>query len=197
MFSRMIRAGDKIRSSLQLVGVEQRRQGVLTSYRFDHHDAVGGEHLCTTWQSSYWRGAKVLSAKPGEPTSITAEDRLAPPFPARGMGACTGPRVGLEVSAHEGVVYSECTRIWNPIHTDAASARAAGLTAPILHGTATLAKCVTAIVEAYGDGDPGRILRVAAGRFGAYVPMPSASAAHLARDSRRSNDGFSRRHGTL
>jgi acyl dehydratase len=46
------------------------------------------------------------------------------------------------VDAH---VYSECARIWNPIHTDITAARAAGLADPILHGTATLARAVSAV----------------------------------------------------
>src|SRR4029077_6419959 len=40
-------------------------------------------------------------------------------------------------------VYTECARIWNPIHTDRAVARAAGLPDIILHGTATLALAVS------------------------------------------------------
>ena len=42
----------------------------------------------------------------------------------------------VEVPYHLGHVYTECARIWNPIHTDLAVARAAGLPGPILHGTA-------------------------------------------------------------
>src|SRR5262245_63914545 len=45
----------------------------------------------------------------------------------------------VEVPYHLGHVYTECARIWNPIHTDLAVVRAAGLSGPILHGTATLA----------------------------------------------------------
>jgi len=41
-------------------------------------------------------------------------------------------------------VYTECARIWNPIHTDPAVARQAGLSAILLHGTATLALAVSA-----------------------------------------------------
>src|SRR5438270_7090690 len=78
----------------------------------------------------------------------------------------------VPVSAVAAHVYTECARIWNPIHTDAAVAAAAGLPAIILHGTATLALAVSRIVEAEADGRPERVARVA-GRFAAMVLMPS------------------------
>jgi acyl dehydratase len=69
-------------------------------------------------------------------------------------------------------VYTECARIWNPIHTDAAVAESAGLPAIILHGTATLALAVSRVVAAEARDEPERVVRVA-GRFGAMVLMPS------------------------
>ena len=80
-------------------------------------------------------------------------------------------------------IYTECARIFNPIHTDAAVARAAGLPEIILHGTATLAMAVSRIVESEAGRDPApRVERVAA-RFGAMVMMPSTLTVRvLARD---------------
>jgi acyl dehydratase len=75
-----------------------------------------------------------------------------------------GPRV-----SH---VYSECARIWNPIHTDIAVARSAGLAAPILHGSATLALAVSRVIEHDLDGDPARVKEIAV-RFTGPVFMPS------------------------
>ena len=69
-------------------------------------------------------------------------------------------------------VYTECARIYNPIHTDAAVAHAAGLPAIILHGTATLALAVSRVVARDLDGDPGRVRGVAA-RFTGMVTLPS------------------------
>jgi acyl dehydratase len=78
----------------------------------------------------------------------------------------------LVVAAGAAHVYTECAHIWNPIHTDRAVAIAAGLPDIILHGTATLALAVSAIVrEELGDA-PARVSRIAA-RFGAMVMMPS------------------------
>jgi acyl dehydratase len=69
-------------------------------------------------------------------------------------------------------VYTECARIWNPIHTDIAVARAAGLPGIVLHGTATLALAVSRLVARDLGGDPLAVREVAA-RFSAMVPLPS------------------------
>jgi len=67
-------------------------------------------------------------------------------------------------------VYSECARIWNPIHTDRAVARAAGLPDIILHGTATLALAVSAILR---HGTAARSIARISCRFSATVGLPS------------------------
>src|SRR5690606_8559548 len=64
-------------------------------------------------------------------------------------------------------------RIWNPIHTDPQAAARAGLDGIILHGTATLAHAVSAVVDDHAGGDPARVARVTA-RFAAMVPLPSS-----------------------
>ena len=69
-------------------------------------------------------------------------------------------------------MYTECARIWNPIHTDAAVARAAGLPAIILHGTATLALAVSRVVTRELGGDVTGVRGVAA-RFTGFVRLPS------------------------
>src|SRR4030095_16423643 len=68
--------------------------------------------------------------------------------------------------------YTECARIWNPIHTDRAVARSAGLPDIILHGTATLALAVSAVLERAGAGPAVDIARTPC-RFTVMVPLPS------------------------
>jgi acyl dehydratase len=69
-------------------------------------------------------------------------------------------------------VYSECARIWSPIHTDRAVARRAGLPDIILHGTATLALAVSQALRREPDGPATRVRRIAC-RLGGMVRMPS------------------------
>ena len=78
----------------------------------------------------------------------------------------------MNVASWAAHVYSECARIWNPIHTDLAVAREAGLSAPILHGSATLALAVSQVIRRDLDGDPTRVREVAA-RLTGMVSMPS------------------------
>jgi acyl dehydratase len=88
----------------------------------------------------------------------------------------------IDVPAGMAHIYTECARIFNPIHTDASVAHAAGLPEIILHGTATLAMTVSRIVESEAGKGPARVERVAA-RFGAMVTMPSTLTVRvLARD---------------
>src|SRR5262249_29793018 len=63
-------------------------------------------------------------------------------------------------------------RIWNPIHTDVAVARSAGLAAPVLHGSATLALALSEVIREDLDGDPARVKEIAI-RFTGLVYMPS------------------------
>ena len=76
------------------------------------------------------------------------------------------------VAATAGHVYTECARIWNPIHTDPEYARAAGLPGIILHGTATLALSVSKLAKT------AKRVRC---RFVGMVLMPSTLTVHASR----------------
>jgi len=84
----------------------------------------------------------------------------------------------VDISATAAHVYTECARIWNPIHTDTAVARAAGLPGIILHGTASLALAVSAVAELAGIADPAAVKRIV-GRFSAMVTMPTTLTVRL------------------
>lgn len=102
----------------------------------------------------------------GEPRFI---DRPAPWSPVEETKVHHSTVAIGEQDAHR---YTECARIWNPIHTEWDAAAAAGLPFLLLHGTATLAKAVSAVDDLIGDGRR-RVARVT-GRFAAPVPMPCA-----------------------
>lgn len=166
---RPIAPGDRLATAATVVGVERRPPGAYQVVRLDTRDA-SGEEVCTTWYGTLYRGVEV--AGPDRPARDVPE---RPPAPAPGT-----PRteLGVPVSATAAHVYTECARIWNPIHTDTAAARRAGLPGIILHGTATLALAVSRVVDRECQGDPTRVVRVA-GRFGAMVPMPSKITVSL------------------
>ena len=77
----------------------------------------------------------------------------------------------IEIDGGRAHIYTECARIWNPIHTDRAVARSAGLPDIILHGTANLAYGVSAAMASSGVG-PDEVRRIRC-RFRAMVLLPS------------------------
>ena len=161
---RPIRAGDRVSTQLTIAGVEHRKPGAYMVSRLDTLDD-GGTPICTSWYGSLYRDVAVDGAdQPAKPVALPA-----PPIVEEGEPL---DEAELDVPAGMAHVYTECARIFNPIHTDAAVARAAGLPSIILHGTATLAIAVSRIVEVEAKKDPARVARIAA-RFGAMVSMPS------------------------
>jgi acyl dehydratase len=160
---------ENLRTRMTIAGVEQRKPG---AYQVARLDTVGqnGEPVCTSYYGSIFRGVAVEGGD-------RPADSPAVPMP----GAAAKPvrtDVRIPIAAGLAHIYSECARIWNPIHTDAAVAKSAGLPEIILHGTATLALAVSRIVAAEGGGDPRRVHRIA-GRFGAMVTMPSDVTLHI------------------
>jgi acyl dehydratase len=161
---RSVRAGDRLTTRATIVGIERRKPGAYQVVRLDTRDAAGTP-VCTTWQGGLYRGVEVQG--PDRP----AIDIPAPPDSIDG-NAPARAEVSVPIPATVAHVYTECARIWNPIHTDAAVAARAGLPGIILHGTATLALSVSRVLEIEAGNDPERVRRVAA-RFGAMVRMPS------------------------
>lgn len=167
---RPIRAHEQLSTVATVAGIEPRAPGGYQVVRLDTRDADGAP-VCTTWYGSLYRGVEV------EGDARPADDLPARPAPPPE----DAPRseVVVPIAATAAHVYSECARIWNPIHTDAAVAERAGLPGIILHGTATLALAVSRVVEHECGGDPTRVRRVA-GRFAAMVPMPSKISVSIA-----------------
>jgi acyl dehydratase len=79
------------------------------------------------------------------------------------------------VPAYAAHLYTECARIYNPIHTDLSVARSAGLPATILHGTATLALALSAVVARDLGADPARVRGISA-RLTDMVAPPATLA---------------------
>ncbi len=161
---RSVRPGDQLTTRATIVGVERRKPGAYQVTRLDTTDATGAL-VCSTWQGGLYREVDV--AGPDRPASDL-------PSVPHTKAVHNGVRAEspLPISALAAHVYTECARIWNPVHTDTAVAARAGLPGLILHGTATLALAVSQVVEIEANNDPQRIRRIA-GRFGAMVLMPS------------------------
>ncbi|MGZ0193320.1 MAG: MaoC/PaaZ C-terminal domain-containing protein [Acidimicrobiales bacterium] len=160
---RLVRPGDRLSTQLSIVGMTDISSGAKVTTRLTTVDQHGLP-VATTTQDAIYLGVptdNVDQPDPALPPVIQGSERRGDPI-----------MTTVDVAAGAAHVYTECARIWNPIHTDRSVARAAGLPDIILHGTATLAHGITAVVNHRADGDPELVRRVA-GRFAAMVELPS------------------------
>ena len=173
---RPIGANEELFTTGTVIGVEQRSPGAYQMTRLDTMDA-NGKPVATTYQGGLMRGVPVSG---GDRWS-----EQVPALPARPSPAAEPRRYSLDVPAGLAHTYTECARIWNPIHTDRAVALRAGLPDIILHGTATLALAVSTLVNDLLGGDPRRVGRIAC-RFVGMVPLPTTlqlRVTHVAPDA--------------
>lgn len=165
---RALRAGETLRVTGRIVAVAQRRPGAFVVFRFEARDAAGALVTVSDFGALY-RDVQLEGPE--------RSDGLSDPPAYEGELPPIGEIAVAATAAH---VYTECARIWNPIHTDIAYARAAGLPGIILHGTATLALSVSRVLQAL-HADPAAVRRVRC-RFTGMVEMPATLALHAARD---------------
>ena len=168
---RPLRAGETLTTQATIVGLNSIRPGAAQTTRLDTRDEAG-ELVARTYQLGITRGVEI----DGPATSIEEAPEL-PVF----RGENERQRWQIAVPGGAALTYTECARIWNPIHTDKAVAQAAGLPDIILHGTATLALAISRLVSECLNGDPTRVTRLG-GRFAAMVLMPSTLTLILHED---------------
>ncbi len=137
---RPIRPPERVHSRAIVAGIEPRKPGAFQLTKIET-TAENGSPVCTSWYGSIYREVEVKGS------GRMAADVPAVPAP-RGPAGQPVSELTIPIAAGLAHVYTECARIFNPIHTDAAVAHQAGLPAIILHGTATLALAVSCIVAA-------------------------------------------------
>jgi acyl dehydratase len=160
---RLIKPGDVLATSLLTAGVINIEPGAMVSTRLRTVDG-NGSPVATTRQDGIHLGVEAVGPDrpdPDLPAAIEGKERRGRP-----------EVLTVELLAGAAHTYTECARIWNPIHTDKAVAVAAGLPDIILHGTANLAHGVSAVVAGRADGAPESVRRVSC-RFAAMVELPS------------------------
>ena len=159
---RPMRPTMELETSAIIIGVEQRKPGVYLGWRLDTYDSLG-ELVCRTYQGNLFLRSQL------DGDGYWMEEMPAVPNydPANSMSS----GIAIDVPANLGHTYTECARIWNPIHSDLATARDAGLKMPLLHGTASLALATSAVINELLETET-RVTRIS-GRFSGMVMMPS------------------------
>jgi len=159
---RRVRPGDRLRTTASVVAVAPRRAGAYVLTRYATVDADGAPVSVTDYGSVYLGVACDPEGDlPPAPSCSDAEPEGADTWTTE-----------VPIPATLAHVYTECARIWNPIHTDPAVARQAGLAAILLHGTATLALAVSAALAREPRGAETPVARIRC-RFTGMVSLPS------------------------
>ncbi len=161
---RPIRPPERLTTVAEIVAAERRSAGAYLVTRVDTVSA-SGEPVCSSWYGSLYRGIELS----GDDRPFVSSSTLPT---SKNSTSASGSATVIHVGGGMAHVYTECAQIFNPIHTDASVAEAAGLPGIILHGTATLALAVSRIVATQAGNDPSRVTRVA-GQFRGMVAMPS------------------------
>lgn len=188
---RPIRPGDALRTTGRIETLEGRSAGLLAVFAL-LTNGPGGEPVVESRQGILYRGSTLpddWSPSPATPRPASTAGSEPPADPESRPVEPTDDVGAFRVEEADAVVYSECSGIWNPIHTDPRAARLADLPRPVLHGTATLARVVSALVEARLEGDPTRVARLGC-RFTAPL-YPGDRATVAATDPRSPSGGGS------
>ena len=167
-FHRPIRPGDALTTRGRVVAIRGTRAGAFVRTRLLTTDARDGRPVVTSWHAAIYRDVGVR----GDDGAI--DD--APPVPGAPATLTGGARLAVPRQAAH--VYTECSGIWNPIHTERRAALGLGLPDVILHGTATWAMAGREIVNAYAGGDPGRLQRLRARFQAPIVPGGEVGLTH-------------------
>jgi len=168
---RLIRPGDRLTTRGTILAIEPHRAGARVMVVFETREQ-GDALVCRSFHGTLFRDVELMAVNKAPVAGLAAAFEMPPPaLPEGSADAGFADEFEIPLAAGFAHVYSECTRIWNPIHTDRAVARAAGLSGTIVHGTAPLALATSAIVKHYAGRDPRRVARIGA-RFRAMVGLP-------------------------
>lgn len=167
VFHAPLLAGTAVDVVATVVAVAAVSAGTLVEIDIVTAERDGGRMLVSTRFAVIFRDV----ACDGEARIASDHPPLPPPA---GTSAAATTETAIAVPRGLPHVYSECARIWNPIHTERRVALAAGLPDIILHGTATWALAARKLSARRG---PDSRLRRLAARFRA--PVVPGSIVHL------------------
>ncbi|MEQ1567773.1 MAG: MaoC/PaaZ C-terminal domain-containing protein [Myxococcota bacterium] len=144
-FLRLVRPGDRLELSGRLVSLEDKPSGRIATFSLT--GAVRGEPACEGTTTYFIRAENPPKSAP------------KPPPPDPGPPTFTQAQ---RVAADQARRYADASGDDNPIHLDPATAAAAGLPGPILHGLCTLSFAQRDLVDRAGAGDPGWLTSISA-----------------------------------
>lgn len=169
---RLIEPGDQLTTTGTILELESRRPGTYGITCFDTVDA-NGELVCRTFHGMLFRQVELMSVNKAPSAALETHIDVPPTaHQTKHLSEQLSFQKNLVVADNLAHTYTDCARIYNPIHTDAAVAKAAGLPGIILHGSASMALAVSAITAHFADDQPSLVRRIS-GQFRGMVTLPS------------------------
>jgi NAD(P)-dependent dehydrogenase (short-subunit alcohol dehydrogenase family)/acyl dehydratase/putative sterol carrier protein len=153
-FHRAIRPWDLVHTRAELQSVEEKSSGLLVTSRL--FGFVDGQLAVSCTTVYFIRGAErkpAAATGAAAPTPSSAPKPPAPPAPDHSLSLAIAPDQSLQ--------YAKASLDDNPIHTDAATAAAAGLPGVIVQGLCTMAMSAAAVTRALAENDARRVQRIA------------------------------------
>jgi acyl dehydratase len=172
---RPIRLEDALTTTVRLAVAEMRSVGAYVESEFRTVDETGDLHA-TTRLGMLYPGVDLVGGN--QPT----------PRPAAKEANALQEVARFAVTLANAPIYTECARIWNPIHTDPRVAERYGLPGPVLHGTEILARAVSLLKNDVVEAPAADVTRVE-GRFGDIV-LPGMTLTVLAGAVERGEAGW-------
>jgi acyl dehydratase len=155
----------EVRTRVTITGVHDKSKGVLANFRAESRDDDGP--LAVNEWRIFFRGEQ--SGGPPEPEPDPWE---VAPAPENAVAEAIDEPT-LETQA---LHYRLASNDLNPIHADAAVARAVGFSKPILHGLCTFGFAVRALSRTAAGGDPTRVRKVVARFANPVLPGDTLSS---------------------
>ena len=149
---RPVSVGETVHNVGVVKAIHEKASGELLEVVTRTNDAQGAPIVEMTW-GLFIRGSKKDAA-------AVVEKKEEKPAPAKTDRGAPAWERSWTVAADQSLRYAEASNDRNPIHTDDAVARMAGLDGKILHGLCTMAFAARSVVDAAAGGDPSRLKRL-------------------------------------
>lgn len=163
VFHQPIEPGLRLDVQGEIVAARETRAGTLVVCRVLTRDLERGVLIGESWFGSMYIDTPLLTPpfEEGQQSSLLEQSDWG------GSAAHGTSAIGTRtIDAH---IYTECSRIWNPVHTEKAYAKSLGLRDIILHGTCTWAKTLQLLARVTGAEDGRHPFRRFGARFSGMV----------------------------
>ncbi|MEM1133533.1 MAG: MaoC/PaaZ C-terminal domain-containing protein [Pseudomonadota bacterium] len=154
-----VKPGERLTTQGEIVAIWPGRSGTNMAYTLVTSGENGAPVSRTHMQSTF-----LAVAMDGEPFPLDPK----PAVPKIEESLADSHEFKIPIARTLPHIFSECADIWNPIHTERAVAKSAGLPDIILHGVATWSIAGRELTHRLGGGDTRKLKRLR-GRMGAMV----------------------------